>query len=64
MRARLLTIAATTGMDAGYAALDIVLPPGHLIDYLGTPLYAQWLWFGLMNFSNHGSTAGQRFRLQ
>jgi len=62
--ARLLTIAGTTGVDAGYAAFDIVLPPGHLIDYTGTPLYAQWLWFDPANFANHGSTAGQRFRLQ
>ena len=60
----LLTIAGTTGMDAGYAAFDIVLPPGHLIDYTGTPLYAQWLWFDPTNLTNHGSTAGQRFRLQ
>ena len=62
--ARLLTIAGTTGMDAGYAAFDIVLPPGHVIDYSGTPLYAQWLWFDPSNLSNHGSTAGQRFRMQ
>ncbi|HEU4418647.1 MAG TPA: hypothetical protein VFT55_06885, partial [Planctomycetota bacterium] len=62
--ARLLTIAGTTGMDAGYAAFDIVLPPGRVIDYTGTPLYAQWLWFDPTNLSNHGSTAGQRFRLQ
>ena len=41
--ARLLTIAGTTGMDAGYAAFDIALPPGRVIDYTGTPLYAQWL---------------------
>ena len=51
-------------MDAGYAAFDIALPPGHLIDYTGTPLYAQWLWFDPTNLTNHGSTAGQRFRLQ
>jgi len=62
--ARLLTIAGTTGMDAGYAAFDIALPPGHIIDYTGTPLYAQWLWFDPTNLGNHGSTAGQRFRLQ
>lgn len=62
--AQVITFAGTTGMDAGYAAFDIVLPPGHLIDYLGTPLHAQWLWFDLTKFSNHGSTAGQRFRLQ
>ena len=62
--ARLLTIAGTSGMDAGYAAFDIVLPPGRVIDYTGTPLYAQWLWFDPTNLSNHGSTAGQRFRLQ
>jgi hypothetical protein len=51
-------------MDAGYAAFDIALPPGRVIDYTGTPLYAQWLWFDPANLSNHGSTAGQRFRLQ
>jgi hypothetical protein len=62
--ARLLTIAGSTGMNAGYAAFDIVLPPGRVIDYTGTPLYAQWLWFDPTNVTNHGSTAGQRFRLQ
>ncbi|HEX6810897.1 MAG TPA: hypothetical protein VF384_04665 [Planctomycetota bacterium] len=60
----LLTIAGTTGMAAGYAEFDVALPPGRTIEYTGTPLYAQWLWFDPTNLGNHGSTAGQRFRLQ
>jgi len=60
----LLTVAGTSGVDAGYAELNVSLPPGRIIDYSGTPFYAQWLWFDPTNFGNHGSTAGQRFRLQ
>ncbi|MEO6595340.1 MAG: VCBS repeat-containing protein [Planctomycetota bacterium] len=60
----LFTIAGSTGMGSGYAAFDIALPAGHFINTTGTPFYAQWLWFDATNFTNHGSTAGQRFRLQ
>ena len=61
---RLFTMAGTSGADAGYAALDVPLPSGRVIDTSGTPLYAQWLWFDTTNLARHGSTAGQRFRLQ
>ena len=59
----LFTIAGTTGMNRGYAAFDVALPPGRIIDSSGSPLYAQWLWFDPASVANHGSTAGQRFRV-
>ncbi|MEO6597940.1 MAG: hypothetical protein ABIP94_24620 [Planctomycetota bacterium] len=60
----LFTIAGSAGMGSGYAEFDIALPANHFINTTGTPFYAQWLWFDATNFANHGSTAGQRFRLQ
>jgi hypothetical protein len=60
----LLAYAGASGMGSGYAAFDIPLPTGHSISTTGTPFFAQWLWLDLNNLANHGSTAGQRFKLQ
>jgi hypothetical protein len=60
----LFTIAGSTGAGSGYAAFEVPLPPGRVLDTTGTPLHAQWLWFDPTDHSRHGSTPGQRFRLR
>lgn len=60
----MLFVTGSSGADAGYAEFETALPPGTAFSYSGTPLFAQWAWVDPGNFGNHGSTAGQRFRLQ
>lgn len=62
--ASLLFLVGTTGMGAGYAEYNLALPTGHSLGTSGTPFFAQWLWLDLNQLANHGSTAGQRFRIQ
>jgi hypothetical protein len=63
-QACMLTVASSTGLGPGYAAFDITLPLTSQLGPTGTPFYAQWVWFDPANLQNHGSTAGQQFRLQ
>ncbi|MCA8976393.1 MAG: hypothetical protein KDC98_16865, partial [Planctomycetes bacterium] len=60
----LFTTAGTTGVDRGYAELQLQLPVGHTIEAQGTQFHAQWIWLDPTSPSAHGSTAGQRFRVQ
>ena len=57
-------IAGATGTSRGYAEFEAQLPAGRTVAVGGSQFHAQWLWFDPTNFQAHGSTAGQRFRVQ
>lgn len=60
----LFTIAGSTGVDGGYAELQLAMPAGRTVATTGIRFHAQWLWFDPSNPQAHGSTAGQRFLVQ
>lgn len=62
--ASVLMLCGQSGMAQGYAEYQLPLPAGTSFAYAGAPLFAQWIWADPSNLANHGSTAGQRFRLQ
>jgi hypothetical protein len=62
--ASVLMLCGQNGMGLGYAEYQLPLPNGTVFSYAGTPLFAQWIWADPSNLNEHGSTAGQRFKLQ
>jgi hypothetical protein len=62
--AQVLRVAGTSGVAAGYAEFELPLATTQSLSTTGNPFFAQWLWVDPTNFANHGSTAGQRFRVQ
>lgn len=57
-------ITGSTGAAAGYAQVDLALPPNRVLGTTGLPVFAQWLWFDASNLAVGGSTVAHRFFIQ